>query len=232
MQRYFALEKNQHQFVVTKEDQHHIINVMRFKVDDLVEIVYLNQLFEAKITNLNPLKIDLGKELLIKKNDNLYVRIIIPFLKEAKIDFILQKATELGVDEICLVEMERSIIKYDFLKLEKKLQRWFKICKEASEQAKRITIPKIKTIEREFNFEGLSLICEPTAKETYNKYLKNIKQYDKMNILIGPEGGFAKTELDYYITKGFIPVRLIDNIMRVETVPLFLLSIISYENME
>ncbi len=232
MQRYFALEKRQNRFIVTKEDEHHIINVMRFKVNDLVEIVYLNQLFEAKITKEDPLTIDLIKEILINKNKNFYVRIIIPFLKEAKMDFILQKATELGVDEICLVEMDRSIIKYDFTKLEKKLQRWFKICKEASEQAKRITIPKVLKIEKQFHFEGLNLICEPTANETYNMYLKKLKQYDKINLLIGPEGGFTKKELEYYITKGFIPVKLIDNIMRVETVPLFLLSIISYEKME
>lgn len=234
MQRYFAISKNHNFLVVTKEDEHHIKNVMRFKKNQKIEIVYQNVLYIAKIISLDPLmieKTELIKQTLIQRP---FTRIIIPFLKETKIDIILQKATELGVNEIMFYKAERSIIKLDDSKLAKKITRWTKICKEASEQSKRVDIPQITQLNKEFldNCDGLSLICEPSAKQSIQMYLKMLDTYDKINILIGPEGGFSKNELSYYEKNNFVAVRFGRNILRTETVPLFLLSVISYMGME
>ena len=162
-----------------------------------------------------------------------YITIIIPALKEQKMDLILQKCTEIGVNEFFIVPFERSIIKYDDRKEKVKLERWRKICKEASEQSMRVDIPLVN-IENDLNFvknvKGIKLICSTNEKQNYIKYaLKNITDYDKITLVIGPEGGITEQEETYYEESGFKKITLGTQIMRVETVPIFLSSIIRYE---
>ena len=161
------------------------------------------------------------------------ITLILPFLKEQKMDLILQKGTELGIDEFIFIETERTIVKIENKKEQSKLERWSRICKEASEQSMRLDIPSIK-IERDKdaleNLEGLKFICSTQEKDkTIKNLLKNARNYDK---IIGPEGGFSLKEEIYFEKKGFTKVSLGSQIMRVETVPIFLASIIRYEYME
>jgi 16S rRNA (uracil1498-N3)-methyltransferase len=132
--------------------------------------------------------------------------------------------------------MQRSVVKMLSEKEEKKIERWTRICKEASEQAMRLNIPVIKTYKnvKDINCnDGIKLICSTKDKSnTIRKTLQSLTKYDKITVVMGPEGGFTPKEEDYFISTGFIPVTLGTNIMRVETVPLFILSIINYENME
>jgi len=121
-------------------------------------------------------------------------------------------------------------------KLESKLPRWIKICKEASEQSKRVNIPIIKNISnfKELNgIYGLNLTCS-TQKNLKNikNALKSHKECDKINLVIGPEGGLATNEEKLLVDLGFELITLGDLIMRVETVPMYLTSVINYEYME
>ena len=130
--------------------------------------------------------------------------------------------------------MERSIVKVNEKEL-KKLERWNIIVKEASEQSHRNTIPKIDKIEKvnTLKLNGLNLVCSTVEKQnTIKKVFKNNYNCDKINMLIGPEGGISPKEEEILINNGFIPVSLGNRIMRVETVPLYLMSIINYEYME
>ena len=130
--------------------------------------------------------------------------------------------------------MERSIVKVNEKEL-KKLERWNRIVKEASEQSHRNTIPKIDKIEKvnTLKLNGLNLVCSTVEKQnTIKKVFKNNYNCDKINMLIGPEGGISPKEEEILINNGFIPVSLGNRIMRVETVPLYLMSIINYEYME
>ena len=235
LQRYFSKQKIDNTFILNNDDYYHIKTVMRMTNNDNIEVVYEEIPYLCELTNIeNDIKIKIVKELDVIKDKMPYVTILIPILKEQKMDYILQKATELGVNEIIPVIMERSIVKVNEKEL-KKLERWNRIVKEASEQSHRNTIPKIDKIEKinTLKLNGLNLVCSTIEKQnTIKKVFKNNYNCDKINMLIGPEGGISPKEEEILINNGFIPVSLGNRIMRVETVPLYLMSIINYEYME
>jgi 16S rRNA (uracil1498-N3)-methyltransferase len=236
MQRYFSNEFKDNKFILNNDDIYHIIKVMRMKTGDNVEVVYDHKVYLCELNineNVEVSKVKLYSEDV--KNDIKRV-LIIPLLKEQKFDLILQKATELGVDEIIPVEMERSIVKLTNDKIDKKIERWTKICKEASEQSKRTDIPtitKVKKLSELKDLDGLKMVCSTTEKENLlKKFLTVNTNYDKINIVIGPEGGISPREEDKLVELGFQRVSLGKRIMRVETVPMFVLSVLNYEFME
>ena len=178
--------------------------------------------------------LDLTEEIL-EEQDLIYKRLMIPLLKEQKMDFILQKATELGVNEIVLYKSKRSIIPFEVCKEKRKMERWLKICKEASEQSKRQTIPSITIADLKMikELDGLKLICSTVESENnLKKVLQSNQKCAKINVVVGPEGGFDPKEEQDFIKLGFIPVTLGKTILRVETVPIVFLGIVNYEFME
>lgn len=233
MQRYFAKSKKLDKFILDMNDYHHIKNVMRMKDDDLVEVVFESTLYLCKIKNN---EVNIVKRLDVENNKKIKVNLIIPVLQEQKMDLILQKSTELNVDIITPIITDRSIVKLDDKTKLKKITRWNRICKEASEQTKRVDIPIIENIIKLKDLkthEGLNIIC--STKELNNNIrfiLQKHKTCDRINVVIGPEGGFTSSEEEYLNSIGFIGVTLGKNILRVETVPIFLLSVIDYEFME
>lgn len=233
MQRYFSKNKENDYLYLNDNDLYHIKKVMRMNDKDKIEVVFEHELYVCELEN-NMAKI-------IKKEENSlvdkpYITIVIPLLKEQKMDLILQKSTELGVDEIIPVVMQRSIVKIDEEKQDKKIERWQKICKEASEQSKRLDIPivsKICKLEDLKSLEGVKLTCSTSEKsQNLKNYLKNLENYDRIILVIGPEGGLSEYEEEYLKQIGFVSISLGNRIMRVETVPLFLLSVLNYESME
>lgn len=232
MQRYFALAKEKNKLVLSDDDLYHIKTVMRMHENDQIEVVFNKQLYIGKL--LTDYQVEIVKTI-PTDIDNKQIILLIPLLKETKMDLILQKSAELGVSKIIPVELERSIIKLDSLKAEKRLIRWQKILKEASEQSKRIDIPVITPIKKLTslaNLDGLKIVCSTNERQnTLKKVLKNNKGYDKIIILIGPEGGLTDNEESNLVSNGFVKVTLGKLIMRVETVPLFVLSILNYESM-
>lgn len=227
MQRYFTNKLIDNYFILNDDDLYHINKVMRMKENDKVEVVFKNNVYSGIITSNGIKKDELLSEEVTLKN----ITLIIPLLKETKMDLILQKATELGVSRIIPVRMERSIIKLNEQDYLKKQLRWQKICKEASEQSKRTNIPLVDKLENisSLNLDGLNIICSTSENSnTLNNILKNMDKYDKINIAIGPEGGFTKEEEKILVNLGFIKTSLGKLIMRVETVPLYILSVINY----
>lgn len=227
MQRYFTNKLVDNYFILNDDDLYHINKVMRMKENDKVEVVFKNNVYSGIITGNGIKKDELLSEEVTLKN----ITLIIPLLKETKMDLILQKATELGVSRIIPVRMERSIIKLNEQDYLKKQIRWQKICKEASEQSKRTSIPLVDKLENisSLNLDGLNIICSTSENSnTLNNILKNMDKYDKINIAIGPEGGFTKEEEKILVNLGFIKTSLGKLIMRVETVPLYILSVINY----
>jgi 16S rRNA (uracil1498-N3)-methyltransferase len=237
MQRYFALKKIEQEFILEEKDYHHIKNVMRMNESDEIEVVIDQTLYLACIQNVKEnMKIIEVKKLKEEKTEEKKYNILIPYLKEQKLDFILQKATELGVNTIYLVPLERSIIKEKEQNKETKKERWNRILKEASEQSKRLSVPKlicISNIKELENLEGLKLVCSTKEKEnTIKKVVKKNHLCDTINVIAGPEGGLTEKEEEQLINMGFIPVTFGNRILRVETVPLYILSILNYEFME
>lgn len=236
MQRYFAIDKIDDQIILSKDDFHHISNVMRMNENDEIETVYDGHLYLSIIESIKDKTVKIKNEIEQVDDKYPYIRLIIPTLKEQKLDYIFQKCTEIGVNEFVILPFERSNVRYDERKEKVKLERWNKICKEASEQSKRVNIPLI-TMEKNFKFveqlDGLKLICSTNERDNYIKYaLKNKNEYDKITLVIGPEGGISEREEAYLESKDFKKITLGTQIMRAETVPVFLTSIIRYEYTE
>ncbi|MDD2378170.1 MAG: RsmE family RNA methyltransferase [Bacilli bacterium] len=236
MQRYFAISKSNNNLILNNDDFYHIKTVMRMKENDQIEVVYDKILYLCSLGNFDLKEVIIVKELEHNIDNRVDITLIIPLLKEAKMDLILQKATELGVNKIIPVVMERSIINIDENKFNKKRERWNRICKEASEQSKRIDVPiitdlkKLKDLDK---LEGIKIVCS-TSKDiiSLKMCLKKSSKYDKINIVVGPEGGITENEEKTLINLGFERITLGNRILRVETVPMVILSIINYEFME
>lgn len=233
MQRYFSDKKEKNKLLLKEDDLYHIRTVMRMKKGDLIEVVYQKKLYQCIYEE--------SAYVCIEKEENVniintHVCLLVPLVKESKLDFIIQKATELGVEKLIIYQAERSIVKMDAKKEEKKSLRWNKISKEAAEQSKRLEIPPVLGIKKLKDLkypDALNIICSTTGQsKNVKSLLQNNTNYDKMNIIIGPEGGFTPKEEEFLLQNGFQKASLGKRIMRVETVPIFLMSIINYEYME
>lgn len=238
MQRYFNNKIEDNIVTLNKEDSYHIKKVMRMKLGEKIEIVSNDVCYIAEIVDLEyeEIKAKIIKTVADNPELNINVTIVQSLVKEQKMDFIIQKATELGVNEIIPYEATRSVVKVNGNQT-KKIDRWQKIAKEASEQSKRIKIPKINqiiTINELIKLDNYNVKILCTVGENVKNIkniLSNIKTNDTMLIVVGPEGGFTKQEEEQMIKNGFITVSLGDTVLRTETVALFLMSAIRYHNM-
>ena len=232
MQQYFAINKN---LELLESDYHHIKNVMRMKVNDKIKVVYDNVTYLCELSNIDDIKFNIIKE---EKNISNKVKISIAFglIKEQKLDYLFQKGTEVGISEFIPVNMIRSVVKIDSNKEKKKIDRWNKILKEASEQSFRSDIPNltnIKSMKDLINLDfDLKLICSLNENtENIKKVLQKNNKYDKILLVVGPEGGFDLKEENLLIQNGFKSISLGDTVLRAETAPIVASSMINYELM-
>lgn len=234
MQRYFAVDKRDNLFILDDSDLHHISHVMRMKSGDFIEVVFEHVLYKCKVM------IDSGVSVFFDSimegsNESFEIVLIVPVLKEQKMDLVLQKATELGVSRIIPITCERCVVKLND-KESKKILRWSRIVKEASEQCKRISVPiidNVRDISSLLFSDGVKLVCSTRENEKNIKnVMHNILECAKMYIVVGPEGGLSFEEENKLNDMGFVSISLGKRIMRVETVPMFILSVLNYEMME
>ena len=149
-------------------------------------------------------------------------------------DWLIQKATEIGVDRIIPVLAKRGVV---IPKKESKSERWTRIAVEAAKQSQRATVPGITEPVKfddlmDFTDEyDLKIIAAPTAKQNLKQALQK-KRPKRVLCLIGPEGGFTDEEEDKAKKRGFTPVKLGKEILRVETAGIAILSMIKYEYWE
>ena len=233
MQRYFVDSINDNKFILTKDDSYHITKVMRMNINDLIEIVYKEKVYISKIISFDPVIAVIENELDEYNELGVKVTICQSLVKESKMDLILEKSTELGAYSFIPLMVKNSIIKVnkDF---SKKIIRWQRIVKEASEQSKRNIIPKVYEIASikdicSYQYD-LKILC--TVNEvsmTLKHVLQNHENYATIIIVIGPEGGFKKDEEEYMISHGFISTSLGNLVLRTETASISLLSMINYE---
>ncbi|MCJ7841827.1 16S rRNA (uracil(1498)-N(3))-methyltransferase [Lederbergia sp. NSJ-179] len=244
MQRYFLNEeyKGQNLVILSGDDYHHIVHVMRMKEgaafwvvfsDSKTALVSLETIYdskiEAKIINWE----EQDKELPV------HVTIASGLAKGDKLDWIIQKGTELGAAEFAPFIAERSIVKWEAKKAEKKLLRWKKIAKEAAEQSHRQTLPLIQSpmklanlIQYSQAFDWKVLAFEEAAKEgeisQFAQILSTMEKSEKVIIVFGPEGGMTDQEKNVLVENEFKICGLGPRILRTETAPLYTLAAISY----
>lgn len=230
-----------------KENFNHLINSLRIKINEKVLVSVVNFKFSFDyITEIN--NIDNEKILLkvLEKSEPNELKIKINLYqgipKLDKLEFIIEKAVELGVYSITPVSMENCVAKIKQEKTDNKIDRLNKISKSASIQSKRHIIPCIKTpisynqmIEEIKNNKYNLLFYEDVdnfeTTRTIFSEIKNeisINNNFEINIIIGPEGGFSKKEIEIAIDNGFSILSLGKRILRTETASVVCLSMLNY----
>ena len=232
MQRYFVTKKKDDIFSFSTEDAHHIKNVMRMEIGECVEIVYENNLYRAHIISLEPVQAQIAEEVPSKDAMKPYITLAQALVKEQKMDFILQKTTELGIDEIIPLTTVRSVVKTND-KTCQKVVRWQRIVKEASEQSKRTSIPKVnlpKSVKEVALLDyDLKILCTVNElSKNLNKVLSNLSKRARILFVIGAEGGFTKEEEQYFLDHGFVSCSLGSLVLRTETASLYVMSVIQF----
>lgn len=233
MQRYFG-QIITNQVLLGDDDVFHLTKVMRARVGDQIEVVSNEKVFLCQVNKIKPLEIDVVKP--IKENHELKNQVILmaAMIKGEKMDFLLQKATELGVGEIVLLQTERTIVKIKPAEKDLKLERYRRILKEAAEQSKRSRIPMLYRVldmnhlkDVDAQVKMIAYEEESGATESFNSIVRSIKDKQKVAIIVGPEGGFSEHEVDIAVAAGFKRVSLGKRILRAETASFYALSVIS-----
>ena len=232
MQRYFISLINE-KIVFNEQDIFHIQKVMRNKVGDEIEIVYDGKAFLVAIDSLNPLNVHVVNPIFSDSELPFDLVLFLPLTKSDKIELVIQKATEIGATKIYLYRANRSVVKLDNDAFNKKLDRFNKIAKEASEQCHRTRIIDIegvinlKDIDK-YMQERNYVAYELEAGETTSLYEELSRDNKSTSIIVGPEGGFEKEEVGLLTKKGFKSVSLGKRILRCETAAIYSLSVISF----
>ncbi|MFT7898561.1 16S rRNA (uracil(1498)-N(3))-methyltransferase [Tenacibaculum ascidiaceicola] len=214
-----------------KDESRHIIRVLRKKEGDILHITNGNGiLFFAEIIIGNDKKC-IAKIIKYEEKPrtrDYYLHVAIaPTKNNDRLEWFLEKATEIGIDEITPIickNSERKVVKTD------RLQR---IVQSAMKQSLQFTLPKLNTptsfsdfIKNDFSEEVFIAHCE---EHTEKKFLKNIASpKSKYTILIGPEGDFSHEEIQESLNKKFIPISLGENRLRTETAGLNVVQSIAY----
>lgn len=229
---------NDSKIIIKGSDVNHIKNVLRHVVGDVLDVVSDNIKYSAKIVEINSefIKceiVDVHKE----DTSNVKITIFQGLAKADKIEYIIQKCTELGVYEIAPVEMKRCVVKLDSKDKIKKIERWKKIAEVASKQSLRNDILKVEKI---YSFEDMKncinnydyviLAYEKEVNVTLKSILKKIDcDFVNIAVIIGPEGGIDDGEVAELIAQGAKSVTLGKRILRTETAPVAIAAIIMYE---
>ena len=218
-------------YYFTKEQAHHAGNVLHLN-HERVRLVYDGRGFFADCYEEGSKMVGKIIEEDSRINESpIRTTLAIALIRKEKFEFILQKATELGVNRIVPFESSRCVVRAKKEKAERQNQRWMDIVQSASEQCKRNQIPEVTEIvpfqELENYCSGMK-ICAYENASTQAKYLSDIiKDVKEVTIVIGPEGGFSDGEIEQLRQKGFFSCTLGSRILRAETAAIYALSVIS-----
>ncbi|MCI8352173.1 MAG: 16S rRNA (uracil(1498)-N(3))-methyltransferase [Clostridia bacterium] len=224
------------------EDVNHIKNVLRLGLDEKIDICDLETSTNClcKIIELDNkyIKCEIIDKLESKSEPKTYLHIFQGIPKAEKMETIIQKTTEIGASEITPVAMNRCVVKLEAKHIDKKILRWQKIAEVAAKQSKRDKIPlvnppiNIKNIYEKLEDYDIVLVAYE-SEENYNikSALEEVKakMLLKIAVIVGPEGGIEEKEIELLKSFGGKIITLGKRILRTETAPIVLSSIIMYE---
>jgi 16S rRNA (uracil1498-N3)-methyltransferase len=229
MTRYFARVSGEHA-LLSSSDEHHLLHVLRARVGTKIEVVHQAGLYLCEVVAIKPLLIEI-REHHETSEAQFKLTLIYGLPKGEKIDFVIQKATELGVHHIVLVRTARSIVKWADADVARKLARYETIIKASAEQSRRHVLPELSFAASlseiwQFEFDKKLIASEyEVGKPPVDVFLNTFKN---IAILVGPEGGFDKNEIESAIANGYQPISLGRNILRSETAAIAALAMIGY----
>lgn len=244
MYKFFVTEEQikGNKINIIDDDVNHIKNVLRLEKNEEIEICNISTSTNClckiiELTNKN-VECEIIKNIESNKESSVYLHIFQGLPKAEKLEMIIQKTTEIGASEITPVEMSRCVVKLDDKSKEKKLLRWRKIAEVAAKQSKRDKIPiinmpiNIKNIyEKVIDYDIVLVAYENEQTNTIKNILKGVSKTEniKIAVIIGPEGGIEEKEIELLEKQGIQSVSLGKRILRTETAPIVLSSIIMYE---
>lgn len=235
MPRFFVDNIVESTYTIVGNDAHHISKSLRMKVGEGLTLCDKNGIDYACT-----IKEFLEDSVIVFVNDksrcesepSVKVTLYQGLPKGEKMDLIVQKAVELGVDRIVPVMMSRCVSKPDAKSARKKVERWQKISQEAAKQSRRGIIPKISEL---ISLEtAISDACKSDRTlvfyECGGEKINNLISHDtkSISIFVGPEGGFEENEILSITNAGGFSATLGPRILRTETAPLAALAIIMH----
>ncbi|GIN60407.1 ribosomal RNA small subunit methyltransferase E [Robertmurraya siralis] len=242
MQRYFVRNFEDNRFYISDDDRHHIVKVMRLQVDDEIYCVTKGKSALCRIEEITDqqvvAKVVKWEEASVEMPIQVTIASGLP--KGDKLEWIIQKGTELGAAKFIPFTASRSIVKWDEKKAFKKVERWNRIAKEAAEQSHRHIRPEVhqpislkKLVELSENYDYKLVAYEESAKQgeasVFSAVLKKMKAGQSILIIFGPEGGLTEEEIALLNDAGFLSCSLGPRILRTETAPLYALAAVSFQ---
>ncbi len=247
MPKFFVKQEQiqENKILIQGQDVKHIKKVLRSKIGDEIEICnsMSSENYLCEITKIENEQIECKIERKMKeqKESKVQVTIFQGLPKADKMEYIIQKSVELGAYEIVPVEMKRCVVKLNDKDKAKKIERWQKISEVAAKQCGRDIIPEVKDVinikklcNLIQNYDILLIAYEEERDNTIKQQLQDIKtkfknDKIKLGVVIGPEGGLEKQDVEELKDFGGKIITLGKRILRTETVALNMLSIIMYE---
>ena len=224
---------------ITGSDVNHIKNVLRMKTGEEILIstgetmeytCYIEEFLEDEVTAHIMYAQEAGYEL----SSKIYLFQGLP--KSDKMEWIIQKAVELGVHQVIPVATKRAVVRLEGKKEVNKQRRWQAISESAAKQSKRMQIP---TVHMPVTFQqALAMMAESDVRlmpyenaegmEGTRRILESIEPGESIAILIGPEGGIDEAEVEMAMKEKVEPITLGKRILRTETAGMTVLSILVY----
>ena len=241
MHRFFAEPGNigEKEIVITGADVNHIRNVLRMRTGEEVLIADgRGAEYRCKLTDLS--ENEVRAQILWKLDGNAELASAVTLFqglpKSDKMDLIVQKCVELGVDRIVPVSTKRAVVKLDAKKEETRLKRWNTISESAAKQSGRGVIPEVsgvmsfeKALEEAKKLEVLLIPYERAEHmaET-RRVMGEIRPGQSVGVFIGPEGGFEESEVEEAVAAGARAITLGRRILRTETAGLAVMAMLGY----
>ena len=234
MQQFFvktSLTQNQ-AFSLDPEQTHQCINVLRYQSGQEVVCVDADQKralcrLEVQVSNAFATPIEFLKQ---SSEMKIKVTLIQALIRKERWEFLLQKATELGVYRVVPLILRRNVVKWDKTESQHKRVRYQKIMQEASEQSKRTYVPELMDVitidEIKAYLSDNNLVCYENESAHFIKDVLHPKQ--SITLVCGPEGGFDPSEIEQLKEMGFNIVHLGARILRAETASLYILSAVDF----
>lgn len=226
----FVNEKN---IVLNERNQHHVINVMRCRENDVCYVFDGNgREVKARISKVTKKEVivDILEEIENNNESPLKIHLFQALCKGDKMDVIIQKSVELGVTDITPLITERCDVKLSSDRLEKKVEHWRNIIIHATEQSGRAVLAKLneplslrEAIQQQA--QHLRLLFTPQSEKKLSDVGAGlVPAQSKFAIFIGPEGGFSESEVAYAIDHGVDALMLGKRILRTETAPIAIIA--------
>lgn len=191
--------------------------------------------FRGRISGigLRNAKVFVFEKLQKQTESNIEITLLQALPEKERFELIIQKATELGVTRIVPFKSSRSISLKEREEKQKKSHRWHDIVLKASMQCRRASVPELmkfssfkKALTYSEDDDLKILLWEKEAGKSLKDILENGKEYKKISILVGPEGGFTEEEVRLAVRSGFQPVKLGQRILRTETAAISSIAVI------